>query len=63
MIIETDPCQYCDFAPAVCDGDIEICMMLKGKTRPVSGEEYEQRKLKRYLREERNSLIDGFGRE
>ena len=56
MLIETDPCQYCDFTPAVCDGDIELCMMLREQSRPISNEEYEKRKLERYLRNESKSF-------
>jgi hypothetical protein len=27
MIIETEPCESCDFTPSVCGCDIELCMM------------------------------------
>ena len=31
MIIETEPCKYCDFAPCVCGRDIEDCMKERGE--------------------------------
>lgn len=31
MIIETEPCKYCDFAPCICGRDIEDCMMERGQ--------------------------------
>ena len=31
MIIETEPCKYCDFAPCVCGRDIEDCMRERGQ--------------------------------
>lgn len=45
MIIETNPCEDCDFSPAVCDGDIAICQMTLGNTRLISEEDYEKKKL------------------
>ena len=47
MIIETNPCEHCDFTPTVCSCDIEMCMMLCGS--PMESEEqYEQEKMERY---------------
>lgn len=55
MIIETNPCEYCNFTPTVCSCEVEICMMLCGS--PMESEEqYEQKKIKQYSRFE----VDGF---
>lgn len=44
MIIETNPCEDCDFSPVICDGNIAICQMTLGNTRPISEEEFEKKK-------------------
>lgn len=31
MIIETEPCKNCDFAPCICGRDIEDCMKEQGE--------------------------------
>ena len=48
MLIETNPCEKCDFTPSICDGDIEICQLTKGNSNPISSEDYEKEKLEQY---------------
>lgn len=55
MIIETNPCENCDFTPSVCDGDVEICQLTKGTSRPISEDEYETAKSERYKKQYDNS--------
>lgn len=50
MIIETNPCEKCEFIPSMCDGDIEIYQMRKGNASPISNEEYEHKKTEQYMR-------------
>ncbi len=57
MIIETNPCEQCDFSPTVCSCDIDICMMLGGS--PMESEEqYEQHKIERYRYFETDSGLE-----
>ena len=56
MLIETDPCQYCDFTPAICSGDIELCMIHRRLVRTVSSEQYEEQKEEWYKSLEKRDL-------
>ncbi len=57
MLIETNPCENCDFSPAVCDGNIEICQLTRGNSSPVSSEEYEKEKKEEYRKIERKEML------
>lgn len=54
MIIEANPCENCDFTPSVCDGDIEICQLTKGNSRPISEKSFEKEQLEQYKRQYMN---------
>lgn len=53
MLIETEPCNGCDFSPEYCSCDIDICQITRGESKPVSSEKYEEEKIKRYKHFER----------
>ena len=57
MIIETNPCESCDFSPAVCSCEIEICQMSLGNTM-LDEKRYMEEKLSRYLLNERNQSFE-----
>ena len=57
MIIETNPCEYCDFSPSVCSCEIEICQMSLGSIM-VDNEQYNREKLARYIQNERNQSFE-----
>lgn len=48
MIIESNPCKNCECSPAFCDGDIEICQITRGQSKPVSDEQYQKEQLEQY---------------
>ena len=57
MLIETNPCDNCDFTPAVCGGDIEICQLTRGNSCPISSEQYEKEKEEEYRKIERKEML------
>lgn len=59
MLIETNPCENCDFTPAVCDCDIEICQLTRGNSCPISSEQYEKEKEGEYRKIERKEMLGG----
>lgn len=48
MIIETNPCERCDFTPSICDGDIEICQLTLGNSKPILSSSYENKQVEQY---------------
>lgn len=56
MLIETEPCKDCDFSPEYCSCDIDICQITKGKSKPISGEQYEAEKISGYEKIERMQM-------
>lgn len=60
MLIETNPCEDCDFSPAFCSCDIDICQITRGKSKPINEEQYEKEKLHRYMDYEYDSIRKGW---
>lgn len=56
MLIETEPCIDCDFSPEYCSCDVDICQITRGRARPISEEQYEEEKLKKYQKMEINLI-------
>jgi hypothetical protein len=65
MIIDTEPCESCDFSQAVCGNDIELCMMnRKNKAdygiNPANSLEYKDDELRQFVDAERSDMKREF---
>lgn len=58
MIIETEPCENCDFSLEYCSCDIDICQITRGRAMPISEERYEAEKMRIYQKTEIESRWD-----
>lgn len=67
MLIETEPCEDCDFSPEFCSCDIDICQITRGKSKPISEEAYQSDKMRRFQKMDNmkgcGGLRNGFYRK